>query len=76
MAIHYICRHCGTRIGSLNKLSVHTEQLGLHKLSDIERQEMVSYEDSGDIQITSICEDCQEALERNPGLHEYDYLIQ
>ncbi|RDI38412.1 anti-sigma-F factor Fin family protein [Falsibacillus pallidus] len=75
MAIHYLCRHCGTQIGSLDKFSVHTEQLGLHKLSDQERQEMVSYESNGDIQITSICEDCQEALDRSPALHEFDYLI-
>lgn len=75
MAIHYYCRHCGVKIGSLEKVSYYSDSLGINKLSDAERQEMVSYESSGDIHIKSICEDCQEALERNPGFHEHDYLI-
>lgn len=75
MAIHYYCRHCGMNIGSLDRMSVHSESLGLHKLTDEERQEMVSYSGNGDINIKSICEDCQEALERNPDFHQHDYLI-
>lgn len=76
MAIHYYCRHCGTKIGSIDQIPVHSESLGLHKLSEQERLEMVSYDSSGDIRITSICEDCQEALERNPDYHQLDFLIQ
>ncbi len=75
MAIHYHCRHCGTNIGSIERTSIHSETLGLHKLTDQERQEMVTYDTSGDIHIMAICEDCQEALERNPDYHQYDYLI-
>ncbi|MGJ7923173.1 anti-sigma-F factor Fin family protein [Neobacillus sp. LXY-4] len=75
MAIHYHCRHCGANLGTIDKMSVHSEQLGLHKLSDKERQEMVSYDQQGDIHITSICEDCQEQLDRNPEYHQYDFLI-
>ncbi|WP_174734819.1 anti-sigma-F factor Fin family protein [Mesobacillus harenae] len=75
MAINYFCRHCGTKMGSLDSMSVHTESLGLHKLTDEERQTMVSYENTGDVHIKSICEDCQESLERNPDYHQYDYLI-
>jgi hypothetical protein len=76
LAIHYHCRHCGTKIGSIEKTSVNSESLGLHKLTDQERHEMINYDNSGDIFITSICEDCQEALERNPEYHQYDFLIQ
>lgn len=75
MAIHYHCRHCGVNIGKLDQMSIHTEKLGLQALTDEERQEMVSYDQSGDIHITSICEDCQESLERNPDYHQYDFLI-
>ncbi|MFL6554517.1 MAG: anti-sigma-F factor Fin family protein [Bacillus sp. (in: firmicutes)] len=75
MAIHYHCRHCGTKLGSIDKASIHSEALGLHKLNDQERLEMVAYDASGDIHITAICEDCQEALERNPDYHQYDFLI-
>lgn len=75
MAIHYHCRHCGTKLGSLEQTSIHSEALGLHKLTDEERQEMVVYEQSGDIYIKAICEDCQELLDRNPDYHQYDFLI-
>lgn len=75
MAIHYHCRHCGVSIGTLDQLSVHSERLGLHKLSDEERLDMVSYDEQGNINVTSICEDCQETLQRNPEYHQYDYLI-
>lgn len=76
MAIHYNCRHCGTRIGTIEKTSVTSESLGLDKLTEQERMEMVSYDSAGDIYITSICEDCQEALERNPDYHQFGFLIQ
>ncbi|MGG5254545.1 anti-sigma-F factor Fin family protein [Neobacillus sp. SM06] len=76
MAIHYHCRHCGTKLGSVDKISIHSESLGLHKLTEQERNEMVTYGQDGDIHISSICEDCQEALERNPEYHQMDYLIQ
>ncbi|GAA0320754.1 anti-sigma-F factor Fin [Bacillus carboniphilus] len=76
MALHYNCKHCGTNIGSLNQVSLHTEQLGFHKLTEEERQEMIQYHPNGDIHVQTICEDCQEALERNPELHHSDFLIQ
>lgn len=75
MAIHYHCRHCGTKLGTVDRTSIYSETLGLHKLTEQERQEMVTYDSSGDIHITAICEDCQEALERNPEYHQYDFLI-
>ncbi|PLR78935.1 DUF2757 domain-containing protein [Bacillus sp. V3-13] len=75
MAIHYHCRHCGVKIGSLDKMAIHSESLGFHKLTDEERQEMISYEPNGDIKIKSICEDCQEGLEKNPDYHQYDFII-
>ncbi|HJV16996.1 MAG TPA: anti-sigma-F factor Fin family protein [Bacillales bacterium] len=76
MTIHYHCHHCGMKIGSIEKTSVHSESLGLHKLTDQERHDMITYDNSGDIFITSICEDCQEAFERNPEYHQYGFLIQ
>lgn len=76
MAIHYHCRHCGTKLGSIDRFSIHSETLGLHKLTEQERNEMISYGQDGNIYITSICEDCQEALERNPDYHQIDFLIQ
>ncbi|MBM4765310.1 anti-sigma-F factor Fin family protein [Bacillus sp. B15-48] len=75
MAMHYYCRHCGISIGKIDKVDVHSESLGFHKLTDEERHDMINYEQNGDIHIKSICEDCQESLERNPNYHANDYLI-
>ncbi|WP_100332738.1 anti-sigma-F factor Fin family protein [Bacillus xiapuensis] len=75
MPIHYICRHCRTTVGSLNQSVISAKQLGIHALTDQERTDMVHYDQDGSITITTICEDCQELLERNPEFHQYDYLI-
>lgn len=75
LAIHYHCRHCGQRLGSLHDLSLHSEQLGLNTLNEEERNDMIHYHSSGDIYVQSICEDCHESLQRNPDYHQYDYLI-
>lgn len=75
MALYYYCRHCGIEVGKLDTLSIQSESLGFHTLTDQERQEMISYDAAGDIKIKSICEDCHESLERNPMLHQNDYLI-
>jgi len=75
VAIHYVCRHCGTVIGSIEKPTADSVMLGLNILSGEDRAAMVSYEQNGDIQVRSICEDCQESFDKNPDLHQYDYLI-
>ena len=75
MAIHYHCRHCGVKLGTLDHNSIESERLGFHKLNDEERHDMISYNYNGDLQIKSICEDCQELLERNPEYYQNDFLI-
>ena len=75
MAIHYHCRHCGVTLGTLDNNSIESERLGFHKLNDEERHDMISYSYNGDLQIKSICEDCQESLERNPEFYQNDFLI-
>ncbi|MBS4179729.1 anti-sigma-F factor Fin family protein [Lederbergia citrea] len=75
MPVHYYCRHCAAKMGTIEEASINSEQLGIHKLTNEERDEMVSYSSEGDIHIQAICEDCQEAFAKNPELHQYDYLI-
>ncbi|MGM7724473.1 anti-sigma-F factor Fin family protein [Metabacillus sp. Hm71] len=76
MALHYHCRHCGVKVGSIDKMAVSSEQLGFDHLSDEERQEMITYQQNGDIQIKTICEDCHDALNRYPEFHQYESFIQ
>ncbi|MFK2826961.1 anti-sigma-F factor Fin family protein [Bacillus sp. B190/17] len=75
MAIHYVCRHCGTNVGSLKQTIVSSRQLGIDALTERERTEMVHYDSEGNITIMTICEDCEESLQRNPEFHQYDYFI-
>ncbi|KLV22214.1 DUF2757 domain-containing protein [Niallia circulans] len=75
MAIHYHCRHCGVHMGTLDTESIAANRLGFDHLSDEDRSEMIQYHQTGDIEVKSICEDCQESLSKNPGYYENDYLI-
>jgi len=75
MAIHYHCRHCGTKIGSIENTALNTHQLGFDLLTSDERQDMITYDLEGNLQVKSICEDCQELLERQPEYHQNDFLI-
>ncbi|MCG8398634.1 anti-sigma-F factor Fin family protein [Bacillus atrophaeus] len=76
MALHYYCRHCGVKVGSLEQSLITADLLGFHHLTNEERNDMISYKDNGDVHVLTICEDCQEALERNPHFHEYQTFIQ
>lgn len=76
MALHYHCRHCSVKVGSIDNISVSSQQLGFDLLSNDERQEMITYQQNGDIEIKTICEDCQDALNRNPDLHQFESFIQ
>ncbi|MBS4201487.1 anti-sigma-F factor Fin family protein [Bacillus sp. FJAT-49732] len=75
MPIHYYCRHCSSKMGTIDDSVFEEEQLGIHTLTDKERQEMVTYGSNGEIFIQAICDDCHEAFINNPDLHQYDYLI-
>lgn len=76
MAITYSCRYCGTQIGQLQNEIYHAEALGFDHLTAEERREIIHYDDNGDVQVKTVCEDCQEALERNPDYHQLTSFIQ
>ena len=76
MAIRYYCRHCSVHMGTLEQSVLSSEQLGFDHLDPNERQALITYDKHGDIIVKSICEDCQETLERHPEYHEYDNFIQ
>lgn len=76
MAIVYECRHCRQEIGRISQLEIDAKYLGFQMLSSEERIEMIHYESDGNVRVKIICEDCQEALERNPLYHQLDDFIQ
>lgn len=76
MTVRYFCKHCGIKVGELKEAVASTERLGFHHLTDEERMEMIQYQTNGDIDVQTICEDCQEALNRNPDFHQLRTFIQ
>ncbi|MBO8157669.1 MAG: anti-sigma-F factor Fin family protein [Bacillaceae bacterium] len=76
MAIIYRCHHCHRLVGRLEQPYLEEEQLGLDQLTFEERRELIKHTDNGDIEIKTICEFCQDALDRNPFYHELDTFIQ
>ncbi|MCP8618175.1 anti-sigma-F factor Fin family protein [Salirhabdus salicampi] len=76
MAVVYSCRYCGNTVGEIQEPVVEEQQLGLDRLTNEERLEMVEYNGNGDIEIKTICEHCHEALNRNPEYHELDNFLQ
>ncbi|WP_110114677.1 anti-sigma-F factor Fin family protein [Bacillus sp. CGMCC 1.16541] len=76
MSIRYVCRHCGTSIGILNVATIDSKELGFDHLTATERKQFIHYNSNGEMSIQTICEDCQEALERNPDYHQYETFIQ
>ncbi|WLR50908.1 anti-sigma-F factor Fin family protein [Bacillus tianshenii] len=76
MAIRYYCRHCGYKVGEISDLTASAERLGFHHLTDQERLDMLTYQANGDIDVKTICEDCHEALHRNPDFHQLRTFIQ
>ncbi|WP_430789385.1 anti-sigma-F factor Fin [Virgibacillus flavescens] len=76
MSIVYSCRHCGNEVGRINQPVIDTETLGLDKLSTDDLKEMVLFKQNGDVQIKTICENCEASLGQNPHYHELDFFIQ
>lgn len=68
MAINYVCRHCRTFLGSLDKRYITEMQLGLHSLTPAERRDIIAYDSAGEITVKVTCDYCKEALENNPEL--------
>ncbi|MBM7704911.1 anti-sigma-F factor Fin family protein [Metabacillus iocasae] len=76
MSIRYVCRHCGTSVGIIDVVTINSKELGLDHLTATERKQFIHYNSNGEMSIQTICEDCQEALERNPDYHQYETFIQ
>ncbi|MEN1966459.1 anti-sigma-F factor Fin family protein [Lentibacillus sp. N15] len=75
MSIVYRCRHCGDVVGKIDQQVIDESMLGLDKLSAEDKREMIDYQD-GDLQIKTICENCEASLGANPQYHELDFFIQ
>ncbi|MCM3740049.1 anti-sigma-F factor Fin family protein [Oceanobacillus luteolus] len=75
MAIIYQCRHCKEEIGRLEEQVLDAALLGIDQLTAKEKQEMLKYQEDGNIKIFAICDACEDTLQEHPHYHELDYFI-
>ncbi|WP_082865855.1 anti-sigma-F factor Fin family protein [Paenibacillus crassostreae] len=68
MAIKYICRHCQTVLGVIDSSMVSEFQLGFHSLTPSERQDIITYDLSGEVVVRVTCDYCTEAISTHPEL--------
>lgn len=66
MTITYVCPHCRTEMGTVERSWWSEFRLGFPMLTQEERDAMISYNKSGDMVVTVSCEYCEEANLTNP----------
>ncbi|MFC4768547.1 anti-sigma-F factor Fin [Effusibacillus consociatus] len=69
MKLIYVCRHCHTYLGALDRDRVDESRLGLTSLTAEEQADIISYNLNEDVAyVKTICDYCQEAIEAHPEL--------
>ncbi|MFD0869621.1 Protein of uncharacterised function (DUF2757) [Chlamydia abortus] len=68
MSILYICRHCRSHVGQIDRDTVDEARLGFQFLTPGERRDIISYNPDGNVIVKVTCDYCREALEANPEL--------
>ena len=69
MAVNYVCRHCRTPLGSLDRDDLSEAALGFHFLTPEERSDIITYNPNGDVTVKLTCDYCRKALEEHPELN-------
>lgn len=64
--VEYVCRFCQSSLGKLNS-SVYSEaELGLDQLTEEEREDIISLDTNGQMQVRVVCENCEHILNHYP----------
>lgn len=76
MSIQYVCRHCHNSLGELPEGADQDPRLGLQFLTPDERNDIITYNQSGELVVKLTCEYCEEALQEHPELSLLGNLLQ
>lgn len=68
MAVRYKCNYCGTEIGRIEQAELDSVRLGFDSLTPEERESIITYNQTGDIEVSITCDYCNEALQQHPEL--------
>jgi hypothetical protein len=66
MTITYVCPHCRTEMGTVERSIWSEFRLGFPMLTSEERAAMISYNRKGDMLVSVSCEYCEEAKQAHP----------
>ena len=68
MKIRYVCENCDSTVSELEMPAIDEEKLGFNVLTPEERREIIKLDEgTGILTVTSLCDDCIEALEARGG---------
>ncbi|GAB2718973.1 anti-sigma-F factor Fin [Paenibacillus thermoaerophilus] len=68
MLVSYCCRYCSSQMGRLEGNALDEARLGFDFLTPEEREDIITYDSSGNVTVRLVCDYCREALEANPEL--------
>lgn len=68
MTITYVCPHCRTQLGRIDRQNLSESELGLQFLTPEERRDIISYNPGGEMVVSIACEYCSEARAAHPEL--------
>jgi hypothetical protein len=69
MSVTYICRHCRSVVGTIDNPAVSEARLGFDSLTPEERNDIITYNPDGNVEVKTVCDYCKEALDTNPELN-------
>ncbi|CAM3255337.1 anti-sigma-F factor Fin [Filibacter tadaridae] len=76
MSIRYTCRHCEVEMGKIPFESVKETVLLLQKIDTGEEERFLTYEKDGALTVRSICEQCEQSLQRFPDYYTLNKWLQ
>lgn len=79
MRFEYVCRYCKKSVGTVEQAawtySDAVNRLGLNQLDESHRQEVI-HSDADHVQVQTVCEACEQAVQMNPELLVEGHIIQ
>jgi hypothetical protein len=75
MTIRVKCRHCKTEMGHLTDRSV-LEHGRVQQMREEFAEEFITQDEKGTLNVTSICEHCENTLRENPNYYAMQNWIQ
>lgn len=72
MRFEYVCRYCKQPVGAVDQAlwtyADGAQRLGLHHLDKDHQQEVIQSQQGNSVQVQTVCEQCEQAVNMHPEL--------